>query len=74
MFGFLKSKRNDPEAIATAILRVADDPEHRAQCFESFEFSPEQLPTANLAVISFVFSSATFWAAIENDGKNAEAL
>lgn len=74
MFGFLKSKRNDPEAIATAILRVADDPEHRAECFESFEFSPEQLPKANLAVISFVFSSATFWAAIENGGKNAEAF
>ncbi|MEI6165403.1 MAG: hypothetical protein WCR23_13590 [Planctomycetota bacterium] len=74
MFGFLKSKRNDPDAIATAILRVADDPEHRARCFDSFEFSPEQLPKANLAVLSFVFSAATFWATIENDGKNSEAF
>jgi hypothetical protein len=69
MFGFLKSKRTDPAAIAAVVFRVSQDPELFAQCHQEFALSSEDRQRASFSAVLFVYCCSHYWASSKNDSR-----
>jgi hypothetical protein len=73
MFGFRQSRRNDPDAIAAAVLRVGNNADLLTKCYHEFAPTPQHQPRALFSAILFTYCSALFWVITKNDARVIEA-
>lgn len=73
MFEFLKSKPPNPVAIASAILKLAQQPSLLEKCHQDFGLSPKYRERISFSILLFGFCCAHSWAGTKKNPRILDA-